>query len=166
MFVAKAGSSELVVDSSEIFTVRDGENIAVESGGYIDVEQGGYITQYASGNVTNSSGSTTLSTLTNSGLSYINTSGDTRMLYLDFPQPGVRKTIYFSAGTTGTVIYIDSRMGSNANGIVIETTRRYVIWDGTTGGAAAGTLEMIGHSTTRWIVLSKTTDMFFADTSS
>lgn len=158
------GSTELVVASSGLLRVEDGGQVPIESGGYINVEAGGQLRHYVSGATSSASGSTTLSTLTNDGLSFITSSGDARMLYLSAPYAGAVKDIYFTAGSTGTVVYIDAQGVST--GVVYESTRRFVIWEGTTGGAAAGFLELVGHSTSKWIVKSMTTDMNFADTSS
>lgn len=183
----KQGSTELVVASSGLATIEDGGaldvesggqinvesggHIDVESGGYIDVDgyidvnsSGGYVSHYVSGATSSASGSTTLSILSNSGVSFITSSGDTRVLYLQAPVEGVDKKIYFTAGSTGTIIYIDA-MGIST-GTVFESTNRYVVWEGTTGGAAAGWLHLVGHSTSKWLVVSKTTDMTQADTSS
>ena len=177
----KQGSTELVVASSGLATIEDGGaldvesggqinvesggHIDIESGGYIDVDSsGGYVTHYVSGATSSASGSTTLSILSNSGVSFITSSGDTRMLYLQAPAAGVEKKIYFTAGSTGTIIYIDAQGVST--GTVFESTNRYVVWEGTTGGAAAGWLQLVGHSTSKWLVVSKSTDMTQADTSS
>ena len=164
----KQGSTELVVASSGLVTVESGGEVDVESGGFIDIESGGGVKHYVSGATSSASGSTTLSTLTNDGLSWITSSGDTRMLYLTAPYAGAEKTLYFTAGSTGTVIYIDAQgvtTGVTYSGVT-ATTQRYLIFEATTASGAAATVELVGHSATKWVVVSASTGIVAADTSS
>lgn len=182
----KQGSTEFVVASSGLVTVEDGGKLNVDSGGeieidsgghidvdgYIDVNSsGGYISHYVSGATSSASGSTTLSTLSNSGLSWITSSGDVRMIYLQAPVEGVEKTIFFTAGTTGTIIYIDAQgvsTGVTFSGMTdtVCTTSRFLIREGTTQSAAQSVIQLVGHSTSKWIVTNASTGIVAADTSS
>lgn len=182
----KQGSTEFVVASSGLITVESGGEITIESGGTIDVESGGGIDVESGAAITlesggkfvlpvtgvtsSASGSTTLTTLPVNGLSCITSSADVRLLYLPSPYLGADKYIRFSAGSTQTVIYLDAKTNSayfmDATGT--NTTRGLLVWEGTTNGAAASMIHLMGYSTTKWMVLEmeSATSFVFADTSS
>lgn len=188
----KQGSTELVIESSGILSmdgamgvgsggtiavesgaevnINSGAGLDVESGGDITVESGGKIVFPITGATSSASGSTTLTTLPADGLSFITSSGDTRLIYLTAPYKGAQKFIKLTAGSTGTVIYLDAKTAGayfmDATGT--NTTKGLLVWEGTTNGAAASIIHLVGYSTTKWMVvdMKSSTSFVFADTSS
>lgn len=187
-----ASSGLVTVEDGGKVTAESGGYMELQSGGYLEIEGGGYVTiaadgyitlasdayitvgsggeirHYVSGATSSASGSTTLSTLTNDGFSWITSSGDARKLYLTAPYAGALKFIHFTAGTTGTYIYIDAEGVSTGTYFNVggNSTHRYLIREGTTSSAAAADLILVGHSTSLWHVAYKTTGWTAADTSS
>lgn len=138
-----------IEDGGEI-TVYSGGAINVATGGDITVEDGGKIVWAASGATSSESGSTTLSEFTNSGVSFITSSGDVRKFTIDAPYEGADKWLFNTAGSTAMEQYYS--VGSA--GIITtggDSTAHMMVNEGTTSGALAGWCHLVGKSTSRWI---------------
>jgi len=141
-------------------------NFEIEDGGYIAVSTGGDITWPVTGATSSASGSTTLTTLTNNGVSFITSSGDVRKLTLDLPVAGCVKDLFFTAGSTGAEIYISAGVAGFLT-MGGDSTAHLLVWEGTTNGAAATNVRLVGKSTTRWIITGgNATSYVIASTSS
>lgn len=174
------GATEFVVQSSGILSMdgsmdisgdvdlEDGGSINVNSGGYIDVASGGYMKWPVTGATSSESGSSTLTEFKRNGVSFITSSGDTRKFDLELPVEGCEKWLFFTAGSTGMVQYISATTDAGFLTTGAGSTAHLLIREGTTSGALAGWLHLVGYSTSRWIVAGHrpTSSFVLASTSS
>ena len=134
-----------------VYMKQGSTEMVVQSGGRITMETGGEMVWPVTGATGSASGSTTLTTLTNTGLSFITSSGDVRKLTLDTPVEGCVKDLFITAGSTGTVIYISAgTAGFLTTGG--DSTAHLIVWEGTTNSADAAHIRLVGKSTSRWVV--------------
>lgn len=163
LIYVKQGSTELVVCSSGVLTLEgtvamaSGGAMTVASGGSITVASGGKVAFPVTGCTSSDGGSTTLTTLPADGLSIIESSGDVRLIYLAAPYAGARKEIVITDGSTHALIYIDTQ---TAGATIIESTGTgstygLMVWDGTTNDAPPTRISLVGKSTDKWILLSR-----------
>lgn len=161
---------EISIESGGTMDVESGGGIDIESGGDITVETGGHIIWPVEGATSSACGSSTLSALAATGVTYICSSGDKRILYLAAPRAGDQKYIVVSDGSTGAAIYIDTQ---TAGATMISSTGAFstmglAVWDGTTNDAPPAYLHLVGISATKWLVADymPSSGWVFASTSS
>lgn len=147
----KQGGAELVVASSGYITVESGGQIDVESGGQIDVESGGHIDIEDGGYIALPSATeTTAAALDTFGLSVLATTKEKRLYVLGAPAAGREK--FITATVSGATAYASvSSTAAGAAFSVTATTSNQLRFVG------IGTVHLIGKSTSRWAVVSKST---------
>jgi len=138
-----------------VYMTAGGDEQVVASGGAITVESGGNIVFPASGATSSASGSTTLTEFAANGVSFITSSGDERKFSIAAPSAGAQKWIFATAGSTGMVQYVSAGSGVGFLTTGADSTAHMLVREGTTSGALAGYVHLVGKSTSRWVVMEK-----------